>query len=52
MLLASPIVLMVDVLPQMAAAKVYVHRVSSSCLLPLWEAHQDQQLGLTQAPCK
>lgn len=26
--------------------------MSSSCLLPLWESLQDQQVGLTQAPFK
>ena len=36
----------------MAAPSVCVLRVSSSCLLPLWETSQDQQLGLTQAPFK
>ena len=36
----------------MAAASVYVPRVSSSCLLALWEAFQDQQVGLIQAPFK
>ena len=33
----------------MAAASVYVPRVSPSCLLPLQEALQDQQVHLTQA---
>ena len=36
----------------MAATSVYVPRLSSSCLLPLWEAVQVQQVGLTQAPFK
>ena len=36
----------------MAAASVCVPRVSSSCLLPLQKALQDQQVGLTQAPFK
>ena len=34
----------------MGAGSIYVPRVRSSCLLPLWEALQDQQVGLTQAP--
>ena len=34
----------------MANASIYVSRVSSSCFLLLWEALQDQQVGLTQAP--
>ena len=45
--------------PRMAAARVYVLWVSSSCFLPLWEAHLHQQVNLTQArfillwlPCK
>ena len=36
----------------MANASIYVSRVSSSCFLLLWEALQDQQVGLTQAPFK
>ena len=36
----------------MADASVYVPRVSSSHYLHLWEAPQDQQVGLTQAPFK
>ena len=36
----------------MAAASVCVPTVSPSCLLPLWEAPQDQQVGLTQSPFK
>ena len=36
----------------MATASVYVPRVSCSCFLPLQEALQDQQVGLTQAPFK
>ena len=36
----------------MAAASIYVLRVSSSCLLPLVEPLQDQQEGLIQAPFK
>ena len=35
-----------------SAAIIYVPRVSSRCLLPLGEALQDQQVGLTQAPFK
>ena len=34
----------------MAATIASIYRVSSSCLLPLWEALQDQQVSLTQAP--
>ena len=36
----------------MAVIIVYVPRVSSSRLLPLWETLQDQQVGLTQASFK
>ena len=36
----------------MAAANLCVHSRSPSCLLPLWEALQDQQVGLTQSPFK
>ena len=36
----------------LASNSVYVPRVSCSCLLPLWEILQDQQVGLTQAPFK
>ena len=34
----------------MAATSVRVFRVSCTCLLPLGETLQDQQVGLTQAP--
>ena len=34
----------------MSVASVTVPRGSPSCLLLLWEALQDQQVGLTQAP--
>ena len=34
------------------AVPVSVLRMSSSCLLPLPEILQDQQVGLTQAPLK
>ena len=37
---------------QNCSASVSVPRVSSSCLLPLWETLQDQQVDLTQAPFK
>ena len=36
----------------MAAASIYVPSGSPSCLLPLLEAPQDQQVGLTKAPFK
>ena len=36
----------------LASTSVCVPRVTSSCLLPLWETLQDQQVGLTQAPFK
>lgn len=36
----------------MAAASIYVLRVSPSCLLPLQKSLQDQQVGLIQAPFK
>lgn len=52
MLLASPTVFVVDVLPQMAAIKLFAPRVSSSHPLPLCRAHQDQRLGLTQVSFK
>ena len=39
-------------LPKMAVTSIYVPRVSSSCLLSLWEALQGQQIRLTQAPFK
>ena len=41
-----------NVLPEMAAASVFVPRMSSSCLLLLWETRHDQQVGLSQAPFK
>lgn len=37
---------------KMAAASIHVPRVSFSCLLPLPEALQDQEVGLTQAAFK
>ena len=36
----------------MAAISVYVPRVSCSCLLPLWETPQDQQVSLARGPIK
>ena len=36
----------------MASASYYVPRVSTSCLLPLQETLQDQQVGLTQGHFK
>ena len=36
----------------MAASSFYIPIVSSSCLLPLQETLQDQQVDLTQAPFK
>ena len=36
----------------MAAVSVCVPRMNFSCLLPLQETLQDQQVGLTQAPFK
>lgn len=36
----------------MFAAYIFVLRMSPSCLLPLQEAHQDQQMGPTQGPFK
>ena len=52
MSLAGTHVPMLGQLPMMAAASVCVPRVSSSCLLPLQKALQDQQVGLTQTPFK
>ena len=39
-------------LPKVARASVCISRVSSSGLLPLWKALQDQQVCLTQTPFK
>ena len=36
----------------MATTSISVLRRSLSCVLPPWEAFQDQQVGLTQAPFK
>lgn len=36
----------------MSSASVYVPQRSSSCLQPIWETLQGQQVGLTQAPIK
>ena len=47
MALASTSVHMVNGCPS-----VYVPRVSPSCILPLWEALQDQKAVLTHAPFK
>ena len=38
--------------PQMVATSISVPRRFPSCLLPVWEALQDQQLGPTQVPFK
>lgn len=32
------------------AVGIYVSRVSPGCLLPFWDALQDQKMGLTLAP--
>ena len=50
MVLASLSILVVERAPQISDASTYVPRVSSSCLLLLQKALQDQQRGLTQAP--
>ena len=36
----------------MAVTSVHILKLISNCLLPLWEALQHQQVGLTQAPLK
>ena len=41
-----------NVLPKVAATSIDVPRVSLSCLLPLQEDLQDQQVGLIQVPFK
>ena len=51
MVLASTSVLVVEQASQMAAISIRVPRESPSCLLPLQEALQDQQLGLTVPLC-
>ena len=51
MVLASTSVYVIEA-SQNGCPPVYVSRMSSSCLLPLWEALQDQLVGLTQAPLK
>ena len=52
MVLANTSVFVVVRAPQISVTSMYVPRVSSSCLLPLQESLQDQQMGLTQAPFK
>ena len=52
MALDSTNVHVVEQVPKMSAASVYVPRVSCSFLLPLQEILQDQQVSLTQAPFK
>ena len=48
MMLASTSVHMVEEAPEMPTTCVYVPRVSSHCLLPLWEILQNQKVGLTR----
>lgn len=52
MTLASTSVHIVVGAPQTAAASVCIPRMSSSCLLPLWEALQEQQVSQIQDPFK
>ena len=52
MTFASTIVHEVEELPKMTASRVYVPRMSCSCLLHVQKTLQDQQIGLTQAPTK
>ena len=51
MALASTRVIAVE-FPKLSAASVSIPRGSRSCLLPLQEALQGQQMGLTLAPFK
>ena len=51
MVLASTSVHMIEA-PKNGCPPGYVSRMSSHCLLPLWEALQDQLVGLTQASLK
>lgn len=41
-----------DELSKTAATGICVPEVNPSCPVPLWEAVQDQQVGLSQAPFK
>ena len=41
-----------DELSKTAATSICVPEVSTSCPVPLWEAVQGQQMGLSQAPFK
>ena len=50
MALASTSVHVVDGAPQSGCFQCLCPQGKSSCLLPLWEALQDQQVSLTQAP--
>lgn len=50
MALASTCVFLVKSTPKVAAVSVV--RVNPGCLLPPWEALQDQQMVLTQAPSR
>ena len=52
MAVASASVHMVEGAPQNGRFQCRCPQGESSCLLPLWEALQDQQLPLTQAPFK
>ena len=51
MVLTGASVLVVECAPQ-SGCHPRLSKGSPSCLLPLWETLQDQQVGLTQAPFK
>ena len=52
MMLSSKRVHMVEQAPKNSCHQCHVPRVSSSCLLPVWEALHDEKVGLTQDPFK
>lgn len=52
MVLASAVLLWWKDLPKMDSITISSSWQSPSCLLPFWEALQDQQVDLTEAPCK
>lgn len=45
-------VIEIDRTPELAAVRISVLSRHPSCLLPLWQALQDQQVGLTPATFK
>lgn len=52
MTLSSTSILVVEQDPQIGCHKCLFPRWSPRCILPLWKALQDHQMGLTQAPVK